>query len=76
MLEMTGLFDRLPYHIIENVNLTVLFRTPRCKSWRIRKKWHKRPGNWKPDPHIYVTGQTLFCHPSVAHEVRRQLCQR
>ena len=45
-------------------------RFPKSKKPRIRKKWGKRPQNFKPDPRVMVFDGMLVCHPSIASELQ------
>jgi len=50
--------------------LSVQYRFPVSKKHRIRKKWAKRPENFRPDRAVYMTEHGMFCHPSVERELR------
>ena len=45
---------------------------PRSKKKRILKKWYKDPKNWisYPDPAVYKSGNTIFCHPIMASRIK------
>ena len=63
--------------IVENSLLIkreqILF--PRSKKKRIRKKWYKNEKYWitYPDPAIYQSKDTLFCHPITAIKIRSMM---
>lgn len=67
-------FFTLP-KIYSNPNLTEQFRFPVSKRKRIRKKWSKRPENWRPSRSVYVVGEHgeggMFCHPIVKTGIER-----
>lgn len=51
----------------------VQVRVPRSKKRRIRKKWAKRPENYKivPWDKAYQIGDVVYMHPSMAEKLRR-----
>lgn len=54
---------------------TVQFRFPRSKKARIRKKWAKRPENWKrvERDHVFKIGNTIVCSPSIVAQMRQHV---
>ena len=50
-------------------------RFPRSKKRRIRKKWAKRPENWRsvPQDKAYQIGDTLVMHPAMLERLKKQL---
>lgn len=52
-------------YLDENLGKRVQFRVPRTKNRRIRKKWARRPENWRfvPDPKAHKIGNYLYVHP-------------
>lgn len=57
-----------------NPLLTEQFRFPVSKKRRIRKKWSKRPENFRPSRSVYMFGEHgeggIFCHPVLEEELR------
>jgi hypothetical protein len=51
------------------------FRFPRCKSWRIAKKYRKQENNHRYIPCCYMlaTQRTYVVHPSIYKEMERKL---
>lgn len=56
------------------------FRFPRSKKKRIRKKWEKRPENYRRVPWKYAIHDTrsglMVMHPLMAAELRRTIAER
>jgi hypothetical protein len=62
------------FKIIESTAMIEQFRFPKSRKKRIRKKWAKRPQNWRPDlKKTYVMGDTVICHPILAAKLRAHL---
>lgn len=65
------------FQIIENKVLTIkqLITMCRSKKKRIRKKWLKNMKNYRniPDDKYYLSGNTIFCHPTIAETLRNAL---
>lgn len=51
------------------------YRFPRSKKKRIRKKWSKRPTNFKSRPRkdFLDYGNKIICHPVMARRLRNEL---
>lgn len=47
------------------------FRFPRTKKRRIRRKWAKRPENWRPITNrvFQIRDGCILCHPSVIDRI-------
>jgi len=65
------------FQIIESQSMTETyqFRFPRSKKKRIKKKWQKRPNNFKTRPRkdFLLYGNHMICHPVAARELRYQM---
>lgn len=50
-------------------------RFPRTKKRRIRKKWAKRPENYKTIPwdKVYQMGDAIYAHPAMIEKLKRQM---
>ena len=50
-------------------------RFPRTKKRRIRKKWAKRPENYRTIPwdKVYRMGDAIYAHPAMIEKLKRQL---
>jgi len=63
--------------IFPNVNLMerFQFRFPRSKGRRIRTKWSKQGRNWstRPDTHVYMTPDGIYCHPVIASAIQNTI---
>jgi len=59
--------------IIESPHLTIVgevsVRIPRRGIWR-------RVVRQIPDPNVYMIGDTVMCHPSVAQRIREEIVKR
>jgi hypothetical protein len=49
------------------------FRFPRSRKLRIRKKWQNREENFRHVPAFYVTGNAVYCHPSLYERIRKEI---
>lgn len=63
--------------IIENMYCEaeeIQYRFPRSKKARIRKKWARRPQNWKSIAHsqIFKVGNKLVCSPSILAKLKAE----
>lgn len=53
------------------------FRFPSSKKRRIRRKWSKRPGNFRPCPDMFVIrGQSVVGHPMYVGRLLEELRRR
>lgn len=63
------------FQIIESQSMTETyqFRFPRSKKKRIKKKWQKRPINFKTRPRkdFLLYGDYVICNPIMAAKLRR-----
>ena len=52
----------------------IQYRFPRSKKARIRKKWARRPQNWKSIAHsqIFKVGNKLVCSPSILAKLKAE----
>lgn len=65
--------------IYESPAMVSQFRFPISKRARIRKKWRKRPENFRPSDKILIgeaLGNCLICHPRMAAKIRAALAER
>jgi hypothetical protein len=58
------------FEIIETGYREIQYRFPKSKKRRIRKKWSKRSSNYRVDDSILVAGNTMYCNPRVAYQLR------
>ena len=56
----------------------VQFRFPRSKKRRIRRKWAKRPENYKTVPwdKAWLIGGTVYMHPIMVEKLKREIDRR
>jgi hypothetical protein len=51
------------------------FRFPRTKKWRIRKKWAKRPGNFRnvflQNPIVDAKNRRIFCTSKMFEQLKK-----
>ena len=78
LIKMTNLHDHFgDFQIIESQSMTETyqFRFPRSKKKRIKKKWQKRPNNFKTRPRkdFLLYGNYVICNPIMAAKLRRQI---
>jgi len=70
---ITGLRLIESRHCVERKQIRFL----RCnkKKWKRLKKFNKNPRNFikVPIKKVFVTGNTVICHPVVAGDLRREL---
>ena len=61
--------------LVESVHLTVQYRYPRTKKRRIRKKWSKRPENFRHrEDFLYDQARgVVYAHPIVARRLKAAL---
>ena len=59
--------------ILESSYLVKSIETDRSQKRRRQKRWAKPRFRTEPDLTIYQTPEGIICHPSIAHEIRRQL---
>ena len=59
--------------VIIDSKLVEQFRLPHSKKKRIRKKWAKRPENFRPISLYDEANLTLYCHPSLEAKARNKL---
>ena len=64
-----------PFRIIENLMMTkkVQYFFPRSKKRRIREKCAKKYVVEVPSDEVIMTGNTIFCHPAVARQLRAEM---
>ncbi len=64
-------------NVVSSTNATERkqFRFPRCKSWRIAKKYRKQERNFKYIPCCYMmeNQNTYVVHPTIYREMERKL---
>ncbi len=64
--------------IIENMYMCeaeeIQYRFPRSKKARIRKKWARRPQNWKSiaRDQVFKVGNKLVCSPSILAKLKAE----
>ena len=63
--------------IIENMYMCAeeyQYRFPRSKKARIRKKWARRPQNWKSiaRDQVFMVGNKLVCSPSILAKLKAE----
>jgi len=63
--------------IIENMYCEaeeIQYRFPRSKKARIRKKWARRPQNWKSiaRDQVFMVGNKLVCSPSILAKLKAE----
>lgn len=64
--------------IIENMYMCeaeeIQYRFPRSKKARIRKKWARRPQNWKSiaRDQVFKVGNKLVCSPSIHAKLKAE----
>ena len=64
--------------IIENMYMCeaeeIQYRFPRSKKARIRKKWARRPQNWKSiaRDQVFMVGNKLVCSPSIHAKLKAE----
>lgn len=65
-------FDIIESHAMVE---TYQYRFPRSKKKRIRKKWDKRPNNFKTRPRkdFLQYGNHFICHPVMAAKLRAKI---
>ena len=61
--------------IIESLEMVDQHRMPKSKKKRIRKKWAKRPTNFRASDKIAVLRETgvYICHPIIARKLRKEV---
>ncbi|MFA6959935.1 MAG: hypothetical protein WC205_04190 [Opitutaceae bacterium] len=68
LLDLLEKHGRKPFELSGEIKaseaLVEQFRFPKSKKKRIRKKWAKRPGNWRPMKKVWVLEDgTIYAHP-------------
>lgn len=61
-----------PWRVVESPLLVRQYRFPRSRRRRIRQKWAKVKGNWRPDPLLYIAGDTIYGHPQIVRQILRK----
>jgi hypothetical protein len=69
---MTDLLSFLAPRIVFSVSLVEQYRFPRSKKKRIRAKWAKRDGNWRPLTKVLMDRETgtIYAHPTMEPHLR------
>ena len=64
-------FSGLDIHVSDT--MIEQHRKPRSKKRRIRAKWAKRPGNWRPMRGALKSGNAVYMHPQTLAIMQRQM---